>query len=138
MLFGKFCRKKIQRQEVLELLREEIEKVQEKKIVELIQEKKKDEIAKIYEEINVAFLETFIKKQRTILELHDSEIPKYTSIETIFVLSRSGCTDFELFYDIEDFKFLLIAEGGEVGACIADILDTKDVCNLTLNNFMLM
>ena len=52
MLFGKFCRKKIQRQEVLELLREEIEKVQEKKIVELIQEKKKDEIAKIYEEIN--------------------------------------------------------------------------------------
>ncbi len=137
MLFGKFCRKKIQRQEVLELLREEIEKVQEKKIVELIQEKKKDEIAKIYEEINVDFLEEFIKKQRTILELHDSEIPKYTSIETVFILSKSNCSNFELFCNIEDFKFLLIAEGEKVGVRIADILDTKGVCNLTLDDFML-
>lgn len=138
MLFGRFFGKKIQRQEVLELLREEIQKVQEKKIVTLLQEEgKKDEIAKIYEEIDISFLEKFIKKQRIILELHDSEIPKYTSIETFFILSKSDCSDFELFYNIQDFKFLLIAEGGKVGAYLADILDTKYVCNLTLNDFML-
>lgn len=137
MLFEKFCRKKIQRQEVLELLRKEIQKVQEKKIVELIREDKKDEIAEIYEGINVAFLETFIKKQRTILELHDSEVPKHTSIETIFILSKSCCSDVELFHEDEDFRFLLIAEGEEVGVRIADILDTKDVCNLTLDDFMM-
>lgn len=137
MFFEKFFHKKIERKEVLEQLREEVEKLQEKKIVELIREEKKDEIAKIYKEINVELLETFIKRQHTFLELHDSEVPKHTSIETIFILSKSCCSDVELFHEDEDFRFLLIAEGEEVGVRIADILDTKDVCNLTLDDFMM-
>lgn len=137
MFFEKFFHKKIERKEVLEQLREEVEKLQEKKIVLLMKEGRMQEINSIFKDMNLSLLVTFIKNQNTILELHDSEIPKYSSVETIFFLSKSPCTDFELFYNIEDFKFLLIAEGEKIGCKIANALDTKEVCDLTPNDFML-
>lgn len=137
MLFGRLFQKRIKREEVLEQLREEVKKLQEKKIVSLMREGKINELEKIAQDIKISNLKKFVKEQNKLLELLVEEIPPNALIETIFYLSRSGCNNTWIFDDFSDFYFCLISDREEICSNLVDILGTKEVCELETKDFMM-
>lgn len=129
--------KKVERHEVMEILTEEVRKLKTMNIISLMKDDSISELETIAQQLNLSLLEIFVEKEGKLLELLVDEIPKNSCVETAFYLSRSTCRDIELIDDFDEFRLLLISEGEIIGDRLANLLETKDLCDLEVKDFVI-
>jgi len=124
---------------VMEFLEEEINKMKEKHVEDLMRANRVEELEEVGNKIDFTILEEYLKEKQ-ILGINSQEVPQDSWLEFIFIIHQSGF-DYEkstycIWGDLEEILEHLKECSGKLERKIADLMHRKFLADYSLEELL--